>query len=55
MQNSVYDESNARNNEPSYEKKHLLFKFAVMSRYGSTLQGGDNESDNILRLQKKVL
>jgi hypothetical protein len=55
MQSSLYDENITRNNKPIYDKKHLFSKFLVMSEVWHYIMGGDNESNNIFKLQKKVL
>jgi hypothetical protein len=41
-------------NELLHDKKHLLFEFFSYLRYG-ILWGGDGESNNIFKLQKKAL
>jgi hypothetical protein len=45
VQGSLYDDNIKRNNEPMYDKK----------LYVIILLDGDNESNNIFKLQKKVL
>jgi hypothetical protein len=51
MESSLYDTNIKRNNEPFYDKKHLLFEFLPLSE----VWGEDNGSKNIFKLQKKIL
>jgi hypothetical protein len=55
MQSSLYDKNIKRNYEPVYDKKYVLSKFESCLRYSIILWGGDNESDELFKLQKKVL
>jgi hypothetical protein len=54
MQNSLYDE-NIKRNSPCMIKNIYFSNFESCLRYGIIIWGGDNESNKIFKLQKKVL
>jgi hypothetical protein len=52
-QSSIYNANIETNNEPLYDKEHLLFKFFTNHRYG--VWDEDNKSNKIFTLPKRPL